>query len=622
MSFRLKTILGIAAIEAVLLIILVMSSLSFLRRSNEDALVEHARATVDIFANNVRDAVITTDLSNILSMTNVIRASAGVVYARVRNKKGLILGESSVRPKTGNEQFAVGGEAELNVSALVRSDQTIFGKVEVGFSTESMQATVAAAQREISVIAVLQIIMSAIFSFGLGTYLTRELGALAKGADAVANGNWGYQLDVHGADELGRTAAAFNKMSVNLKEVVQKLQQTAEGAKKTANLLQRAQIIAQLGNWEFDLKTGVITWSDELYRLAGLSLGQPIGMTDIKILLSEQDRRRLLRICLRAMHQCSAQECDLNMIRKNGEQRIVHVLVDPSLGAKEGIAGLFGIVQDLTERAQAEEQAKIAFLEKRQAEEANRAKTQFLAVMSHELRTPLNAILGYSDLMLEDVERGMLKSLASDITKIKVSGLHLLTLIDEILDLTRVESGHTAISLVTLSVESLVEDICEFVAPRIALSGNRFRVECQPDLGQITTDAAKLKQIIFSLLDNASKFTQNGEITFTVSRRLLSGASIMEIKVIDTGIGFDPQLLQHLFEPFVQADSSYSRKYGGTGMGLAVCKRYCELLHAQIDVHSEKDRGSCITVQIPCEFVSSTALERVATPAESSQLTV
>lgn len=613
MSFRLKTILGVAAIEAVLLIILVMSSLSFLRRSNEDALVEHARSTVAIFANNVRDAVITTDLSNILSMTNAVCASSGVVYARVRNRQGLILGESRARaspePNTGSEQAASGEEAELNVTALVRSDQTIFGKVEVGFSTQSMKALVAAAQREISVIAVVQIIISAIFSFGLGTYLTRELGALAKGADAVAHGNWGYQLNVHGADELGRTAAAFNKMSANLKDVVEKLQQTAEGAKKTANLLQRAQIIAQLGNWEFDLKTGIITWSDELYRLAGLALGQTISMADIKALLSDQDRRRLLRICLRAMHECSAQECDLNMVRQNGERRVVHVLVDPSLGAKDGLAGLFGIVQDLTERAQAEEQARIAFLEKRQAEEANQAKTQFLAVMSHELRTPLNAILGYSDLLLDDIERGMVKSLASDVGKIKASGLHLLTLIDEILDLTRVESGHSAVTFATFPMEILIEEVCDFIAPRIERSGNRFRVECRPDLGQIKTDGAKLKQVLFSLLDNAAKFTQNGEITLAASRRQLNGVSVMEIKVIDTGIGFDPKLLQHLFEPFIQADSSYSRKNGGTGMGLAVCKRYCELIHAQIEVHTEAGRGSCITVQLPCETGTNIPLD-------------
>ena len=232
---------------------------------------------------------------------------------------------------------------------------------------------------------------------------------------------------------------------------------------------------------------------------------------------------------------------------------------------------------------------------RRAAEEANRAKSIFLSNMSHELRTPLNSIIGYSDMILEELEVAAPAQIEIDLQRIRSAGRHLLNIINNVLDLSKIEAGRMMLDLEHVSVAALVHDVLATTQPLAAQGQNTLRVMLPEAAVEIYTDATKLRQILINLLSNAAKFTQHGSITLTA--RLHAERLIFE--VADTGIGIDPQALPLLFQPFTQADSSTTRKYGGTGLGLTITRHFCRLLGGDIDVESVVGQGSRFTVSLP-----------------------
>ena len=236
---------------------------------------------------------------------------------------------------------------------------------------------------------------------------------------------------------------------------------------------------------------------------------------------------------------------------------------------------------------------------KEQAEEANRTKSGFLATMSHELRTPLNAILGYSEMLIEDAEGSNRAELVPDLKRIHTAGKHLLTLINDILDLSKIEAGKLEIHVDECPVQTIVGGVVTTVGPLMAANTNELEVVCADDLGVMRSDATRVRQILFNLLSNAAKFTNHGTVTFRARRETADGFDWVVFQVSDTGIGMTPEQIGRLFQPFSQADSSTSRKYGGTGLGLAISRRIARTLHGDISVESAIGRGSSFTVRLP-----------------------
>ena len=249
--------------------------------------------------------------------------------------------------------------------------------------------------------------------------------------------------------------------------------------------------------------------------------------------------------------------------------------------------------QEIKVRRQAEEQAL----------EANRIKSSFLANMSHELRTPLNAIIGYSELLLEDTARDELRGLHGDLGKIRGAADHLLALISDVLDLSKIESGKMDISHESFPLSEVLESVMITVAPLAERNGDTIKLRSPRDLGAVKTDRTKLHQILTNLLSNACKFTQNGRIELAVADVVDGGRRWFEFAVSDTGIGIAAEVLERLFTPFVQADSSTTRKFGGTGLGLAISRHYARMLGGDISVRSELGRGSTFTLRLPSEPV-------------------
>ncbi len=261
-------------------------------------------------------------------------------------------------------------------------------------------------------------------------------------------------------------------------------------------------------------------------------------------------------------------------------------------------ATVFWLARDITHRKQAEAELQRA---KEAAEAASRAKSTFLDSMSHELRTPLNAIINYSELIIEDAEDQGQTQFAPDLRKIRASGKHLLGLIEDILDISKIEAGKMEIQRSICEVTSLVDEALAAVRPLADKNANTLAAQCAPDCGTLYTDAAKLRQALFNVLTNAAKFTTRGAVHLNVTRFLRDQAHWVAFEVQDTGIGMTPDQVGRIFQPFVQADSSATRKYGGSGLGLAITRHICHLLGGEITVTSELGRGSTFTLQIPAQ---------------------
>lgn len=247
-----------------------------------------------------------------------------------------------------------------------------------------------------------------------------------------------------------------------------------------------------------------------------------------------------------------------------------------------------------------------------QAQEANKTKSAFLANMSHELRTPMNAIIGYSEMLLEESEDTGDKWMEPDLKKILSSAKHLLQLINDILDLSKIEAGRMTVFLEPVDIAQTAKDVAATVEPLVAKNANVFSLNCAPDAGSMRTDLTKLRQTLFNLLSNASKFTEKGKITLEIKRR---ADGMVSFAVTDTGIGMTPEQTGKLFGEFVQADASTTRKYGGTGLGLAISRKFCRMLGGDITVESSPGKGSTFTAILPVEAKEpSPESEAPATP--------
>jgi signal transduction histidine kinase len=236
------------------------------------------------------------------------------------------------------------------------------------------------------------------------------------------------------------------------------------------------------------------------------------------------------------------------------------------------------------------------------ADAANQAKSEFLANMSHELRTPMNAILGYSEMLMEEAEDADQEDFIPDLKKINQAGTHLLSLINDVLDLSKIESGKMEAFPEEIILDSLIDEVAATIHPLLVKNGNKLAVERGRNLGRAFQDLTKLRQVLLNLMSNAAKFTHKGTVTLHANRISRKNGDWLTLAVSDTGIGIEAGMLEQIFEEFSQADNSTTRDYGGTGLGLTIARRFCKLLGGNLDVYSEPGLGSTFTVRIPADM--------------------
>jgi len=275
---------------------------------------------------------------------------------------------------------------------------------------------------------------------------------------------------------------------------------------------------------------------------------------------------------------------------KDYSRRAIVQSKDELGGLIEGFNEMLGVIEA--------RQAELT-VAKDQAEEANRTKSGFLANMSHELRTPLNAILGYSEMVMEDATESGHTQYVPDLDRIHASGKHLLALINDILDLSKIEAGKLDLNLEMFALRPIVDDVSSTVQPLIAAHGNQLRVEFDPGVGSVRSDVTRIRQILLNLLSNATKFTENGSVTLRVRSEQKGIERWVIFECQDTGIGMTQEQMGRLFQAFSQADTSTSKRFGGTGLGLVISRRLARMMGGDVTVTSELGVGSTFTVRIP-----------------------
>ena len=276
---------------------------------------------------------------------------------------------------------------------------------------------------------------------------------------------------------------------------------------------------------------------------------------------------------------------------------------------KDGaLSGAVVTFSDVTERKKYQDDLVAA---KQAAEDANQAKSAFLANMSHELRTPLNAVIMYSELLQEEAQDiGQEEKFGPDLDKIRGAGKHLLSLVNGVLDLSKIEAGKMELDLETFDLAATVREVVDTIRPLVEKKHNALTVDCPADVGAVYADTTKVRQVLFNLLSNASKFTENGTITLTARRDRDPTGDRVTVTVADTGIGMTAEQIDKLFQPFTQADATTTRRFGGTGLGLTISKRFAEMMGGTITVTSVAGTGTTFTVVLPARVAAVEAIAR------------
>ncbi|MBI5168356.1 MAG: response regulator [Candidatus Eisenbacteria bacterium] len=420
------------------------------------------------------------------------------------------------------------------------------------------------------------------------------------------------RVELSGADELSGLAAAVDGMLASLHRSQKRLREsevTLRTFYDSANMMRgMVELAGDDVRHLFDNSHSAEFYGLEPEGTRG-RLASELGMPD-------ETRAEWVKHLGAAADGAAALSFEYKQVRK-GDPRVLAATVCP-LSRREGETQRFAyVVEDVTERRRAEQELRRA---RDEADAANRAKSEFLATMSHEIRTPLNGVLGMASLLLDGELQPVQRDYAQTIVS---SGEALLTILNDILDLSKIEAGRFTLEKAPFDLNSACEDVCELLSAKAFQKGLSLQLHYPPDVpSRLVGDTNRIRQVLLNLVSNAIKFTEKGGVRIEVSGASAeNGAAHMRVAVVDTGIGISPEQASRLFQPFMQADASMSRRFGGTGLGLAICKRLVELMPGEVGLESEPGVGSTFhfTVHLP---VDSAAPPRVSPPAALSGLRV
>ncbi len=348
-------------------------------------------------------------------------------------------------------------------------------------------------------------------------------------------------------------------------------------------------------------KGGEIEWVNEAFaRMLGRPASGIVGRRPGPLMTGEHTDSSTLATVMASVDALKGFREELLVYPKDGTPSWVAMDGRPSSLEGGEVDHMVLVLSDITERKRAEEEASRA---RDAAESANRTKSAFLANMSHELRTPMNAIIGYSEMLIEDAQDGGNDDSIADLEKIRAAGKHLLSLINDVLDLSKIEAGKMELHLEVFDLRKMLGEVLTTIQPLADKGGNRLVLEAQDELGTMRADLTKLRQGLFNLLGNACKFTERGQVTLEVTR----AGPVVTFRITDTGIGMSPEQLARLFQPFSQADASTTRKYGGTGLGLVITRTFARMMGGDVTVESTPGKGTTFTLMVPAEVVDPKA---------------
>jgi PAS domain S-box-containing protein len=443
-------------------------------------------------------------------------------------------------------------------------------------------------------------------TWAAGRTLISPLQDIARATKQFAAGVEDVGLNVEsGGDEISMLAKSFQAMTEQVRQR-DEIHRRETAARMQAIVDTAAETIVTIN------EHGIVeSYNRQAEHDFGYAAADVIGYSIKRLLpspLHEADDADLLRFLREQIPRYLGTTREAVGRRRDGSLFPIEVSVSQFQAGAQRM--MTAVCRDITERKEAAEQmARInreLAVTRDQAIEASRAKSAFLANMSHELRTPLNAIIGYSEMLEEDAQESGESGMVADLQKIHSSGRHLLSLINDVLDLSKIEAGKIQLLPERFAIGPMVQDVIQMVQPLAAKNDNRLTSTCPDTVGEMVTDVTKLRQILYNLLSNSCKFTDGGSIELSVTRQPSADEDELIFEVQDTGIGIDPEKIDSVFKEFTQADASTTRKYGGTGLGLAITRRYCELMGGAITCESQLGQGTRFTIRLPAICRAST----------------
>jgi len=503
--------------------------------------------------------------------------------------------------------------------------------------------------------------LAVLASLFLARHMVAPIRQLQAGAARIGAGELAHRIEVRTGDELEALGEEFNRAAEKIEESYARLEEKVEA--RTRELAQSIEELRALGqvsqavNSTLDLQNVLSTIVTHAVRLSNADAGTiytrddatgvfvpranygldrelidalreaRLGAGDTMVGFAASGRRAVQVSNLEDVEMSPAVKA---LLRRAGFRALLAVPMlrgDHTAGAlvvRRRAAGEFSLsVVELiqtfaTQSALAVHNARL-FQEiedkSRELEAASEHKSQFLANMSHELRTPMNAIIGVSEMLLEDARDLGRPDDVEPLERILRAARHLLELINEILDLSKIEAGKMELQLETFAVAPLVEEVAATLAPMAEKNGNRLDVQCAPGLGVMRADQTRIRQALLNLASNAVKFTERGAVTITAAREAERERDWVVLGIADTGIGMTPEQTARLFQDFIQADASTTRKYGGTGLGLAISRRFCRMMGGDITVESAPGAGSTFTIRLPAVVTDTGDVVSEAEPA-------
>jgi signal transduction histidine kinase/CheY-like chemotaxis protein len=568
--------------------------------------------------------------------------------------------ESNLANLIQSDTAAIGnnlqGTEVLTAYAPVRPlDWLVFVETPVSEAYESIYGSVI----QTSLVLIGALGLAFLASLFLVRKMTVPIRALQAGAARIGGGDLSQRISVHTGDELEALADQFNVMAGRLQESHANLEKKVE--LRTQELAQSVEELRALGevsqtiNSTLDLETVLSAIVSKAAQLSGTEAGAIYvldeGTKEFQLSATFGMREDMIA-AVRNMHaeiseavglltetHEPSQHPDLRDLPHNPVNDTIldagyrARLLVPLMRSGDVIGALvvrrkepgefakntIELLQTFAAQSVLAIQNARLFHEiqdkGRQLESASQHKSQFLANMSHELRTPLNAIIGLTDMMVNNAPRFGTEKALEPLRRVHRAGTHLLGLINQVLDLSKIEAGKLELSLESISILPLVEEVVGTARPLAEQNKNTLSVECPRDLPPIEADAMRLRQIILNLLSNACKFTKAGNIKLQVTTAVREGQQFAEFAVIDTGIGMTPEQIGKLFQEFSQADASTARQYGGTGLGLAISRRLCQMMGGDVTVTSEIGKGSSFVVRLPATQTSLTTQQEVGASA-------
>lgn len=558
MSFRTKTILGVAAIEAFLLALMVWNSLGFLASSSEQQFITRATTTAGLFASATKDAVIATDLASLESFVEEILKHPELVYARVIGDDGTVFAEGGqpaalARPFNEDIDFSTINDGVFDTNASIAESGYEFGRVEIGFTNEHILQLLGSASRTLISLALSEMVLVALFSLLLGVYLTRQLAALNLASGRLAAGELGYELPVNGRDELAQTAKAFNTMS-----------RTLQAHESRTGAIFRSSFD---GIISVDSNARIVEINQSALDLFDIQRDHAIG-TVLSALIGNGDQQSRFEqeFCqyLAGNDGGFVRHRELKMRQVSGRWFDAEAVFSDVYNADGASFAIF--VRDITERKIAVDRLVEA---KEIAELSNRAKTEFVANISHELRTPLQGINGFANLGLKRAEKASPEKMKKYFQVILDSGNTLLSLVNDLLDMAKFESGKFEFEFAPVTIESLLNQVAAELETTIKDKQINLELPAKSKSCEVTMDGRRVSQVLRNLLGNAIKFSPaEADITISIDYR----PDYVQVRVEDRGPGIPDAEIKTIFDKFTQSTTT-STGAGGTGLGLPICEQ-------------------------------------------------